>query len=201
MADVNIHHGKASDGGDRPHVHIQLTMRDIGPDNFGNKRRDWNDVDFGHKAGAGKAPARALKGSFLEQRREAWSLYCNISLEEAGFAERADHRSYSARGIDRRPQPKLGNAKHARRGQPWVEQRFEEALDVSSFNHAVQVRLDAARLIGRALSGPYGLIELGVAIGEAVIHVSPERGGLHVREPAVGEHDLQRAAVGHVPPV
>ena len=172
IADVNIHHGTASDGGDQPHVHIQLTMGDVGPDGFGNKRRDWNDVDFGNKAGAGKAPARAMKGGFLDQRRAAWSDYCNAALEEAGFSERVDHRSYKERGIDRLPQPKLGKAKHAERGQPWVEKRYEHAFDVSSFNHAVQVGVKAAGLMVRAVTSPYGAIELGVAVGEWVAHAT-----------------------------
>jgi hypothetical protein len=36
----NIHNPKAKDGGEQPHAHVMLTMREIGPDGFGLKRRD-----------------------------------------------------------------------------------------------------------------------------------------------------------------
>ena len=60
IADINIHNPKASDGLDQPHAHVTLTMRDIGPDGFGNKRRDWNDFDFGNKRPTGARVSRQL---------------------------------------------------------------------------------------------------------------------------------------------
>ncbi len=39
IADVALHHGDPAN----PHAHIMLTMREVGPDGFGPKVREWND--------------------------------------------------------------------------------------------------------------------------------------------------------------
>ena len=71
VADIAIHHAK----GENPHAHILLTMRDIGPDGFGQKNRSWND--------------KAL----LQNWREAWEVQTNQALERAGHSVRIDHRT------------------------------------------------------------------------------------------------------------
>ena len=102
VADVSLHLSHASDGGDQPHAHVLLTTREIGPDGFGKKNRDWND--------------RGL----LKDWRKAWADQVNRTLEESGFDERVDHRSLKDQGIDREPEPKLGPdvAALERRGVP-----------------------------------------------------------------------------------
>jgi hypothetical protein len=65
-------------------------MREITPDGFGPKVRDWN------------SPER------LEKWREEWARCQNRALERAGRTERVDHRSLEAQGIDREPEPKQG---------------------------------------------------------------------------------------------
>ncbi|WP_268967730.1 MobA/MobL family protein [Zooshikella ganghwensis] len=79
IADINIHHAKD----ENPHAHILLTTRDVTPEGFGKKNRDWNQKDV------------------LESWREAWEQHANRALERAGHDERIDHRSLAAQGSDR----------------------------------------------------------------------------------------------------
>ncbi|MFB5678809.1 MobQ family relaxase [Paenibacillus terreus] len=82
IADLGIH---LNDPGN-PHVHIMLTTREITPEGFGKKNREWND--------------RAL----LQTWREQWSVHANRALERAGIDERIDHRSFIDQGVtDRLP--------------------------------------------------------------------------------------------------
>lgn len=90
VAAIFIHNEKASDGGDNPHAHILLTMRDIGPDGFGQKRRDWN----------------ATKR--VQDWREAWAEYANEFLLAHGHAPRLDHRSHKDRDLDVEPDSYVG---------------------------------------------------------------------------------------------
>jgi ElaB/YqjD/DUF883 family membrane-anchored ribosome-binding protein len=79
VADVSFHNGhRASDGGEQPHAHIMLTMREMTADGFGKKAREWNGAEQ------------------LETWRTAWADHANRSLERAGRPERIDHRSLAA---------------------------------------------------------------------------------------------------------
>ncbi|RYY16203.1 MAG: Ti-type conjugative transfer relaxase TraA, partial [Alphaproteobacteria bacterium] len=42
VADLNVHWDRAEDGSPKPHAHVMLAMREVGPDGFGKKERDWN---------------------------------------------------------------------------------------------------------------------------------------------------------------
>lgn len=68
-----------------PHAHIMLTMREIGPDGFGNKMREWNNHDL------------------ATEYRQHWAERANRALELAGHDARIDHRSLEDQGIDRTP--------------------------------------------------------------------------------------------------
>jgi Ti-type conjugative transfer relaxase TraA len=92
VADLNVHFDHAEDGSPKPHAHVMLSMRDVGPDGFGNKNRDWND--------------RAV----LTGWREAWSAHVNERMVELGLEGRIDHRSYADQGIELEPQHKIGPA-------------------------------------------------------------------------------------------
>ncbi|KKI20354.1 Ti-type conjugative transfer relaxase TraA [Sphingomonas sp. Ag1] len=92
IADLNVHWDTATDGSPKPHAHVMLTMRDVGPDGFGNKNRGWND--------------RAL----LKDWREAWAAHVNERMAGLGLEGRIDHRSYADQGIDLEPQHKIGPA-------------------------------------------------------------------------------------------
>ena len=102
VADLNVHWDKAKDGSPKPHAHVMLSMRDVGPEGFGKKNRDWN------------APA------LLKDWREAWAAHVNERMAELGLEGRIDHRSYKAQGIELEPQHKIGpmGKRHEIEGQP-----------------------------------------------------------------------------------
>lgn len=78
IADIALH-APGRDGDDRNHhAHILLTTREIGPEGFTTKNRDWN------------------KAEVLEGWREAWARDSNIALERAGIEGRVDHRTLEA---------------------------------------------------------------------------------------------------------
>jgi len=88
IADVAFHDFDS----ENPHAHVMLTMRDVGPEGFGKKNRDWND--------------RALLAAW----REGWAEAANAALESAQVDAKIDHRSYEAQGLDRLPTAHLGPA-------------------------------------------------------------------------------------------
>jgi hypothetical protein len=88
IADVCFHDFES----DNPHAHIMLTTREIGPEGFGKKCRDWNEH------------------SLMPTWRTGWSTHANRALESAGFTSRVDHRSYEAQGVDLIPTKHLGPA-------------------------------------------------------------------------------------------
>ena len=108
IADLNVHFDRAEDGSSKPHAHVMLSMRDVGPDGFGNKNRGWND--------------RAL----LQDWREAWSAHVNERLAELGIDARIDHRSYAEQGIELEPQHKIGPAASRRPEQGLEAERIED---------------------------------------------------------------------------
>lgn len=82
VADIALH-APGREGDDRNHhAHILLTTREIGPDGFTTKNRDWNAVEV------------------LEGWREAWAQDTNRALERSGHAERIDHRTLEAQRIE-----------------------------------------------------------------------------------------------------
>lgn len=77
-ADFAIHAPTASDGLRQPHVHILCSVREVGPDGFGAKVRQWD------------------KRELLTPLRQEWAADCNRSLELAGREERVSHLSLAA---------------------------------------------------------------------------------------------------------
>lgn len=94
VADVAVHREKDHN----PHVHVMLTMRELGPDGFGAKGTRWNSW------------------ALHRQWRQAWEHYANRALALEGRPERIDHRSYAARGIELTPEPKLGASRYDNAG-------------------------------------------------------------------------------------
>jgi hypothetical protein len=85
LADVSIHEPDR-DGDERNHhAHILLTMRELGPDGFGEKMREWNSREQ------------------VESWREAWERTANRYLEKHGHEARIDCRTLEEQGIDREP--------------------------------------------------------------------------------------------------
>lgn len=103
IADVNIH-APGGKGDDRNHhAHILLTMREVGPEGFGPKVREWNSRPQ------------------LETWREAWERTQNRYLERHGHEARVDRRTLEAQGIDREPTTHLGPQAFAMEQRKGVE--------------------------------------------------------------------------------
>ena len=92
VADLNVHWDKADDGSPKPHAHVMLSMREVGPEGFGKKVRDWNGTEL------------------LQEWREAWAAHVNERMAKLGLEGRIDHRSYADQGIALEPQHKIGPA-------------------------------------------------------------------------------------------
>ena len=73
IADVAIHSPNSTVK--NPHAHIMLTTREITPEGFGRKVRDWDRLEL------------------LQDARKAWQITANRHLERAGYEARTDHRS------------------------------------------------------------------------------------------------------------
>ncbi|MDY7526313.1 Ti-type conjugative transfer relaxase TraA [Sphingomonas sp. 10B4] len=116
IADLNVHWDKAEDGSPKPHAHVMLTMREIGPEGFGKKVVPWND--------------RAL----LQHWREAWGAHVNERLTELGIDARIDHRSYAEQGIALEPQHKIGPAASRRPEQGLGAERIADHVRIAREN-------------------------------------------------------------------
>ena len=118
VADLNVHWDKAKDGTPKPHAHVMMTMRDLGPEGFGKKNRDWNSTEL------------------LKDWREAWSAHVNERMAELGLEGRIDHRSYEAQGIGLEPQHKIGPAASRRPEQGLEAERIEDHTRIARENGA-----------------------------------------------------------------
>ncbi|HUB16304.1 MAG TPA: Ti-type conjugative transfer relaxase TraA, partial [Acetobacteraceae bacterium] len=121
VADLNVHWGRTANGEDQPHAHVMLTMREVGPDGFGKKVRDWN------------------RTGLLVSWRERWAELANERLAELGHDLRIDHRSHAAQGINLEPQNKIGPAGVRR------ESRGEDAERAAE--HEAVARRNGGRII------------------------------------------------------
>ena len=101
VADLNVHWDFASDGAPKPHAHVMLAMREVGPDGFGKKVREWNAT------------------SELTGWRERWAEHANERLASLGIDASIDHRSFKDQGVNLEPQHKIGPAgqRRAKRGE------------------------------------------------------------------------------------
>ncbi|MCL2257513.1 MAG: MobA/MobL family protein [Candidatus Bathyarchaeota archaeon] len=87
IADFAVHYARS----ENPHAHIMLTTRHVTPDGFKGKNRDWD------------------KDAELLRWRENREEINNRKFAEKGLAERIDHRTLKAQGIDREPTIHLGH--------------------------------------------------------------------------------------------
>jgi Ti-type conjugative transfer relaxase TraA len=118
VADLNVHWDIGADGEAKPHAHVMLTMREVGPDGFGPKVREWN--------------ATAL----LQQWRENWADHVNERLARLGIEARIDHRSYDAQGIELEPQHKIGAAGARRKAKGEDAERAADHRTIARDNGA-----------------------------------------------------------------
>lgn len=129
VADVNIHTHSPSGDERNDHAHILLTTRTLTASSFGPKERSWNSRDFVHDT------------------REAWADAQNRTFERLGLDLRVDHRSLADQGIDREPEPKLGQ--HAteaiRNGEPEKADRVVQQHETVMERNAERERLKNER--------------------------------------------------------
>jgi len=116
VADLNVHWDKADDGSPKPHAHVMMTMRELGPEGFGKKVRDWNGTEL------------------LQEWREAWAAHVNERMTELGLEGRIDHRSYADQGIQLEPQHKIGPMGTRRMEKDEPHRRADDHLRIAREN-------------------------------------------------------------------
>lgn len=106
VADVSIHQPHHEGDQRNIHAHVLLTMREITPEGFHEKKttptkKAWDRTDF------------------LEHAIDQWEHVQNRELEAAGLDVRVNFKSFEERGIDREPEQHEGVAATAmkRKGQ------------------------------------------------------------------------------------
>lgn len=114
IADLSIHNKDPSN----PHCHIMLTMRPIEQDGkWGAKSRKIYDLDENGqriKLASGNWKSHKQDTTDWNEQTNAelwranWSEHCNLYLEQLGYRERIDHRSYERQGVDQIPSIHLG---------------------------------------------------------------------------------------------
>jgi Ti-type conjugative transfer relaxase TraA len=116
IADLNVHWDKATDGSPKPHAHVMLSMREVGPEGFGQKVREWNSTDL------------------LKEWRGAWADHVNTRMAELGVEARVDHRTLEAQGIPLEPQHKIGAAGSRRAGAGEDAERADDHMRIAREN-------------------------------------------------------------------
>ncbi len=91
IADINFHNSTASDGGEKPHAHIMLTMRDFDGQEFGNKNRSWNNAVFTKDDYIkDKSDLVGLRGRYAD--------YVNQTLADSGSSATVSHLTNAENG-------------------------------------------------------------------------------------------------------
>ncbi len=116
IADLNVHWDMGKDGQPKPHAHVMLSMREVGPDSFGKKVREWNSTEL------------------LKEWREAWEAHVNERLAALDIDARIDHRTLAAQGIDLEPQHKIGPAGARRLDRGENAERAEDHVRIAREN-------------------------------------------------------------------
>lgn len=135
-ADVAIHAPNKHGDEKNHHAHILVSTRRLTADGFTEKTRELDDRKTGE----------------VERWRERFATLQNERLEKNGNAERVDHRSLKAQGIDREPTRHLGPSAtgYERRTGEQSRKRFD-------FEKEVLERLSRAKEIGEIERGIDGL--------------------------------------------
>src|SRR3546814_5359642 len=118
VADMNVHWDMGKEGQPKPHAHVMLSMRAVGPEGFGQKVREWNSTER------------------LQEWRVAWADHVNERLAELDIDARIDHRTLEAQGIDLEPQHKIGQAA-SRRSEAQTEEHTSELQSLMRHSYAV----------------------------------------------------------------
>lgn len=127
IADFAIHSPDASDGGKNPHAHVMFTLRPVEQDgSFGKKLT-------GYKNGGldGKEVLRDMRFSYQDHLNRVSAANDN---EQIVF----DLRSYREKGIDRKPQPKMGPKVTHMHYRGYEMERTKELQRTMQRNRALQ---------------------------------------------------------------
>ena len=157
-----VHHGMVADlaihqpprGGDSRnlHAHVLLTMRHLQADGFGRKATEWNPPMGKNRAGQ----TFVQDTTPLVNLRERWAQHANRALEAAGHAQRLDHRTLAAQGLERVPQLHQGPTVTALEQRGICTDRGDQARAIEHHNarlselHAQRRDLDLQLNAGEA---------------------------------------------------
>lgn len=130
IADVAIHR----DDKENPHAHVMLTMRDITPDGFGKKNRDWN-ANFANSKENNKGFVKSADGCL--NIREEWANYANEALEKANVKDRITHLSHEARGLEQLPTVHLGHVASEMEKKGKESERGNINREIKEYNSTV----------------------------------------------------------------
>lgn len=122
-------HDTTKDGQRNLHGHMMITMRTLNQDGtFGNKDRSWNKYNGGL--------------NIADLLRPEAARLMNEELERIGSAERVEHESFAARGIDKIPTKHVGVAATAmeRKGKPTKKAWDNKYIDFLNQIHAENLR-------------------------------------------------------------
>jgi Ti-type conjugative transfer relaxase TraA len=141
VADLNVHWTQARDGGEQPHAHVMLTMREVVPGRDGHEEEGAElakvpsvRADGMPAEGFGKKVVAWNDRALLGEWRERWAELANARLLELGHDIRIDHRSYAELGIDLEPQHKIGPAGVRREDRAQDAERAAEHRDIARRN-------------------------------------------------------------------
>ena len=101
VVDLAVHAPRAGSDPRNFHAHLLTTTREVTP------------AGLGAKTGIDMTPLERRRRELPDHRqeylslRERWAELTNLALREANLSVRVDHRSLSAQGIDREPQPRI----------------------------------------------------------------------------------------------
>lgn len=151
--DVAIHTpGKEGDHRNH-HAHLLLTTRQLGPEGMGAKTRELDQKQSGE----------------VDHWRARWAEVQNLALERAGSAERVDHRSHKARGIEGQALPQLSREEYqierAAKRRVERDENYQPVTKAGEQRHAVEER---RRLREYMEKGAEWLKQAGAQIGQTM---------------------------------
>jgi hypothetical protein len=150
--DLAIHRPRAGADQRHHHAHLLMTTRQVGPAGLG--ARTTLDLSGTERHDRGLGPSK----DDLLWIRERWAQVSNEALKAAGLADRIDHRSYKAQGIDRVPKPLIPQSifyaeRHGDKTMPAgddIRARHRERLEARSKGERELMRVvDRQRRQGR----------------------------------------------------
>lgn len=143
IADINLHHL----GGDNPHAHILLTMRNLqtspaGVVEFGLKNTDWNSKEL------------------LLAQRKSWEEVTNKYLAASGWDARIDCRSLEEQGSPFIPQIHVGVHAMAMKRRGIATDRGDEFERIEAANNDIRAQLqeDEKKIIDKVGNSILNLI-------------------------------------------